>query len=276
MDSGKPLATSEHVGREFGGGRKREKKRNERKEREELWEGYFRYLGGFLANVDRKKFRGLVVKMANFLRPHSKAIAVLDGSEGFKGTVSFYQEDGHHTVITVNLANLKAGSHGFHVHESGFIRATTVVWPSSWHTYLIRKHFNPFNKSHSDIHDHEEHRHYGDLGNINVDYGDLGNINVGPDGKASYYFRDKMISLTGPNSIIGRTVVKHDNHDDGGKVNDDEKLRSDSSDLGESNGAGGDLPRAAMAADRAPKAASFPSGRSSTIRPFQVTRLVGK
>ncbi|KAH9781478.1 Endonuclease [Citrus sinensis] len=57
-------------------------------------------------------------------------------------------------------------------------------------------------------------------------------------------------------------------------VNDDEKLRSDSSDLGESNGPGGDLPRVAMAVDRAPKAASFPSGRSSTIRPFQVTRLV--
>ncbi|KAK9230909.1 hypothetical protein WN943_021140 [Citrus x changshan-huyou] len=53
--------------------------------------------------------------------------------------------------------------------------------------------------------------------------------------------------------------------------NDDKKLRSDSSDLGESNGAGGDLPRAAMAADRAPKAASFPSGRSSTIQPSQVT-----
>ena len=57
-------------------------------------------------------------------------------------------------------------------------------------------------------------------------------------------------------------------------VNDNRKLRSDGSDLGESNGAGGDLPRAAMAADRAPKAASFPSGRSSIIRPFQVTRLV--
>ncbi|KDO41085.1 superoxide dismutase [Cu-Zn] 2-like [Citrus sinensis] len=66
------------------------------------------------------------VNIATNSRPHSKAIAVLDGSEGFKGTVSFYQEDGHHTVITVNLANLKAGSHGFHVHESGFIRATTV------------------------------------------------------------------------------------------------------------------------------------------------------
>lgn len=62
----------------------------------------------------------------------------------------------------------------------------------SWKSFLITssfphlfagKHFNPFNKSHSDIHDHEEHRHYGDLGNINVDYGDLGNINVGPDGQ---------------------------------------------------------------------------------------------
>ena len=59
-------------------------------------------------------------------------------------------------------------------------------------------------------------------------------------------------------------------------VNDDEKLKSDSSDLSESNGVGDDLPRVAMAADRAPKVASFPSGRSSTIQPFQVTRLVGK
>ena len=40
-------------------------------------------------------------------------------------------------------------------------------------------------------------------------------------------------------------------------VNGDGKLKSDSSDLGESNGVGGDLPRAAMATDRAPKTMSF-------------------
>ena len=48
-DSGKPPATSEQVGSEFGGGRERERER-EREEGEEgeegegeLWEGYFRY-----------------------------------------------------------------------------------------------------------------------------------------------------------------------------------------------------------------------------------------
>ncbi|KAH9685484.1 hypothetical protein KPL70_013981 [Citrus sinensis] len=42
-------------------------------------------------------------------------------------------------------------------------------------------------------------------------------------------------------------------------VNDDGKLRFDSSDLGDSNGTGSDLPRAVMAADRAPKAVSSPA-----------------
>ncbi|KAH9685161.1 TTF-type domain-containing protein [Citrus sinensis] len=42
-------------------------------------------------------------------------------------------------------------------------------------------------------------------------------------------------------------------------VNGDGKLKSDSSDLGESNAAGGDLPRMAMAADHASKAVSFPA-----------------
>ena len=57
-------AMSGHVGREFGGERKRERGGKERKEREELWEGYFRHKRGVLANVDRKKFEGLFVKIA--------------------------------------------------------------------------------------------------------------------------------------------------------------------------------------------------------------------
>ena len=46
-------------------------------------------------------------------------------------------------------------------------------------------------------------------------------------------------------------------------VNDDGKLRVDSSDLSESNGAEGDHPAAEMAVDRAPKAVSFPAFRWS-------------
>ncbi|KAK9199954.1 hypothetical protein WN944_015148 [Citrus x changshan-huyou] len=42
-------------------------------------------------------------------------------------------------------------------------------------------------------------------------------------------------------------------------VNDDGKLKSYSSDLGESNGVGSNIPRVTMVADRAPKAVSFPA-----------------
>ena len=45
-------------------------------------------------------------------------------------------------------------------------------------------------------------------------------------------------------------------------VNDDGKLRSDGSDLGESNDAGGDLPREATTANWSSKVREFPSGRS--------------
>ena len=66
-------------------------------------------------------------------------------------------------------------------------------------------------------------------------------------------------------------VNGHRNSSDG-----DGKLRSDSSDLGESNGGGRDLPRALPAADRSSKICKLSGGRSAIIRPFQVTRLVGK
>lgn len=56
-------------------------------------------------------------------------------------------------------------------------------------------HFNPFGKTHGAPGDEE--RHVGDLGNVTAD----------ADGKAAINITDKMLSLTGPQSIIGRTVV---------------------------------------------------------------------
>lgn len=56
-------------------------------------------------------------------------------------------------------------------------------------------HFNPLGKEHGAPTDAERHA------------GDLGNVEAGADGVAKIQISDKLISLTGPNSIIGRTVV---------------------------------------------------------------------
>jgi Cu-Zn family superoxide dismutase len=50
----------------------------------------------------------------------------------------------------------------------------------------------------------DEKRHVGDLGNIQAD----------AEGKALIHIRDKVISLSGRNSIIGRALVVHGKADD--------------------------------------------------------------
>jgi Cu-Zn family superoxide dismutase len=44
--------------------------------------------------------------------------------------------------------------------------------------------------------------------------GDFGNIKAGADGKAAYQRVDKLITFSGPHSIIGRAVIIHANPDD--------------------------------------------------------------
>ena len=38
-------------------------------------------------------------------------------------------------------------------------------------------------------------------------YGDLGNIRAGSDGKAKIDMTDKLVSVVGPDSVVGRTIV---------------------------------------------------------------------
>ena len=48
-------------------------------------------------------------------------------------------------------------------------------------------------------------------------HGDLGNIEAANDGVASIDLLDKVIKLDGPNSIVGRAVVCHQDDDDLGR-----------------------------------------------------------
>ena len=65
--------------------------------------------------------------------------------------------------------------------------------------------FNPFGKNHGGPED-EERR-----------VGSLGNIEVTEDGSVKVHVEDKLVKLIGPHSIIGRSIVIHENEDDLGK-----------------------------------------------------------
>ncbi|XP_071193450.1 superoxide dismutase [Cu-Zn]-like [Salvelinus alpinus] len=56
--------------------------------------------------------------------------------------------------------------------------------------------------------------------------GDLGNVTAGADSVAKINIQDKILTLTGPYSIIGRTMVIHEKADDLGKGGNEESLKT--------------------------------------------------
>ncbi|XP_011874475.1 PREDICTED: superoxide dismutase [Cu-Zn]-like [Vollenhovia emeryi] len=123
-----------------------------------------------------------------------KAVCVLQGDRGVKGVVNFEQTKGSNNVkVTGTIEGLEKGQHGFHVHQFGDnTNGCTSAGP----------HFNPENKSHGGP-EHSE-RHIGDLGNVIADANRVAIVNI----------TDCVIQLSGERSIIGRTLVVHEDADD--------------------------------------------------------------
>ncbi|VDO03655.1 unnamed protein product [Rodentolepis nana] len=121
-----------------------------------------------------------------------KAVCVMRGEEGAKGVVHFEQKDDA-VKIHAEFEGLKPGKHGFHVHEFGDQTQGCIS---------AGAHFNPHKKNHGAPDASERH------------VGDLGNVEAGSDGKAVLDLTDKLISLSGENSIIGRCMVVHADPDD--------------------------------------------------------------
>jgi len=136
-----------------------------------------------------------------------KAVAVLSGNSAVTGTVVFEQASKSAPVsVTGNLKALDpSSSRGFHIHQFGDV-TNGCTSPGS--------HFNPFNKHHGAPTASERH------------VGDLGNIQSNASGTANFTLKDKLISLNGPLSIIGRTVVVHAGTDDLGLGGNDESLKT--------------------------------------------------
>ena len=125
----------------------------------------------------------------------TKAIAVLHPTTGsqVEGTVTF-TKSGDEMKIVADLRGLTPGKHGFHIHEFGDC--------SSPDGTAAGGHFNPAKAPHAG-HDAMT-RHVGDLGNIEAD----------SDGKAHLELTDKMMTMSGENSILGRGLIVHEKADD--------------------------------------------------------------
>ena len=121
-----------------------------------------------------------------------KAVAILSGA--IEGTVWFTQKNYiSPTKVVATFKNLPKGKHGFHIHEYG---------DKSNGCTSAGAHFNPFNRKHGSLTSTE--RHIGDMGNV-VSKGDI---------ETHFTVEDPMMTLFGEYSVVGRSIVIHENEDD--------------------------------------------------------------
>lgn len=125
----------------------------------------------------------------------TKAQAVLKTQPGskLKGLIHFTEKDGVIKVQTM-VEGLKPGPHGFHIHEVGDCSAKDFSSAGG--------HFNPTQEPHAG-HDSKS-RHVGDLGNLIANN----------KGTANTTITLENASFSGPNSILGRSVIIHQDKDD--------------------------------------------------------------
>lgn len=118
-------------------------------------------------------------------------IAPIKGSN-VKGTVTFEKVQ-NGVLIKADIEGLTPGKHGFHIHEKG---------DCGNNGENAGGHFNPTKAKHGGPDDAE--RHVGDLGNIEAD----------ANGHGHYEKVDKVVQLTGKDSIVGKSIIIHEKEDD--------------------------------------------------------------
>jgi len=139
---------------------------------------------------------GVLCAFAVFARAQdvTKAAATLEPKSGSQvtGTVTF-TKTGDEVHVVADFQNLKPGKHGFHIHEKGDCSAPDAM--------SAGPHFNPMHQHHDGPTGTE--RHAGDFGNVEAD----------GSGKGHLEWKGKL-DLSGPNSIIGKSVIVHEKEDD--------------------------------------------------------------
>jgi superoxide dismutase, Cu-Zn family len=133
--------------------------------------------------------------ISNTAAPILKAMCTLSPASNsqVKGWVQFTQMNGY-VVVEGEITGLTRGKHGFHVHEKGDCSAPDASSAGG--------HFNPTHMEHGAP--TSRIRHVGDLGNIRAD----------KNGTAKFKFRDKIIQLTGEDSILDKSLILNADPDD--------------------------------------------------------------
>jgi superoxide dismutase, Cu-Zn family len=125
----------------------------------------------------------------------NKAICVLYPTTGnsVSGVVTF-EKVSEGVKVNVDIHGLTPGKHGFHIHEFGDCSAQDATSAGG--------HFNPAMVNHGGPMD--TMRHSGDMGNVIAD----------ASGNARMEYVDPSMKFEGSESIIGRSVIVHQNEDD--------------------------------------------------------------
>jgi superoxide dismutase, Cu-Zn family len=114
------------------------------------------------------------------------------------GTATFTQlADAVRVEIDVRGVD-RPGPHGLHLHEAG----SCEPGPPGKRYAAAGAHFNPGGAAHACPDSTSHHA------------GDFGNLEVQPDGSGHYVRVTALLSLTGPSSPIGRTLILHRGEDD--------------------------------------------------------------
>jgi Cu-Zn family superoxide dismutase len=126
--------------------------------------------------------------------PSATSVIQSKSGSSINGSVNFSQS-GKQVLVTGTFSGLKPNAeHGIHIHEKGDCSAPDATSAGG--------HYNPNNTQHGS-HQHSMH-HAGDMPNIVSD----------ANGNAIYRATLNDFSLTGDDSIIGRSVVVHRDPDD--------------------------------------------------------------
>ena len=148
-----------------------------------------------------------------------RAISTINGSNNISGVIYFTQTTPPAGSVTIRgvIRGLKPGKHSIHINQMGDLRNSCLSTGGHYNPYNVNLARNSLEKCCFIKFYHLQFTH-GPPFVRQRHVGDLGNIQVNQDGSADFTLVDKMLTLVGSRSIIGRSVVIDEGEDDLGKI----------------------------------------------------------